>query len=96
MHYLISVRDWKRPEIQGIDEAEDRRVRANSERQRKQGYKGEAGRLAQDAEGEAYVADKILDVVKLPQLAQEFVPVARVAEGAAALRVVIGLQDSLP
>jgi len=92
----VAFRDGEWPQQEPVDHGEDGGVCADPEGQREQGDEREAGRLTQDAEGEAYVAAEILKAVKLPQFAQALVPAALIAKGAAGLRVCVGLRNALP
>ena len=92
----VAFRDGEWPQQEPVDHGEDGGVCADSEGQRKNGNKRKAGRLAQDAEGEAYVATEILKAAKLPQFAQALVPAARIAKGATGLRICFGLRNALP
>ena len=48
--------DWQHPQHHGIDQTEDRCITANAERDRQDGDRREAGRLAQHTDGEGQIA----------------------------------------
>ena len=55
-HQLGRILNRQGSQHKRIHQAENRRIRANAERERKDGYGGEAGRLAERAAGEVQIS----------------------------------------
>jgi len=57
------LHEWQRAQENGVDEAEDGRVRPDAQREREHGHGGEAGGFQQLAEGEFKIVHGSLSVV---------------------------------
>src|ERR1700735_2042855 len=76
----LRILDRQHAQQHCIDQAEDGRVRADTQRQRQYGNGGEARRVAQYASGIAQVLQQALDGGPPPRLATDLPPERGVAE----------------
>ncbi len=79
---LFRFRIWQRTQQHGIDDAEDRRVRADAQRQREDGNQGESGILQQHSRAVTKILQQVLDEADSSHIAAFLLSLLNTAQGA--------------